>query len=162
MWLLDSLYIYFWLPLKLLWNWMLHFYMKLFESFKKTTLLYTWSGGGIGLACALIEGGPQNACTCVQRGGGGQKRPKTCVRTKWTAPNFNIYWCTLVLTNISNEIRKTHECEIFNFSGRICLLLCSGDRLPEVKRTQTDWDVVNTYIQRTTKEHNLSKAHAAF
>ena len=56
----------------------------LLESFKKSThMIY---GGGIGLACALLEGG---SAKCVQKraeGGGGQKRPKNCVRTIWTAP----------------------------------------------------------------------------
>ena len=64
-----------------------HFYTwKPLERFKRVLTWHTWWGGDICLACALLEGGPQNACTCVQRGGRGQKRPKICVRTKWTAP----------------------------------------------------------------------------
>ena len=45
---------------------------------------------GSGVACVRTKGGGrQNACWGVQGVvvvGGGQKRPKNCVRTRWTAP----------------------------------------------------------------------------
>ena len=50
-------------------------------------MIYLMRGGYWPCVRTLRGGGPQNACTCVQRGGGGQKRPKNCVRTIWTAPN---------------------------------------------------------------------------
>ena len=84
-------------------------------SFKKSTHMIYW-GGGIGLACALLEGGWPNACTCVQRGGGGQKRPKNCVRTIWTAPNVGASFLkNWVQVNDVTTLGKRRKYVIFAF-----------------------------------------------
>ena len=78
--------------------------MKLLESFKKSThMIY---GGGIGLACALLEGGSAKCVHMRAEGGGGQKRPKNCVRTIWTAPYLLHY---LVFSNQNQKSRLTRR-----------------------------------------------------
>ena len=77
--------------------------MKLLKSFKERTHLIYLSGGGIGLACALLEGGVGKMRA---EGRGDQKRPKNCVRTIWTAPYLLHY---LVFSNQNQKSRLTRR-----------------------------------------------------
>ena len=51
--------------------------MKLLESFEKSShMTYLMRGGGIGLACALLEGGSTKCVHMRAEGGRGSKKAK--------------------------------------------------------------------------------------